>query len=271
MTRVRGLRRRWWAGILLGAVVSCGHDAPTRPDITPEALAHQLDSLATASEQAGHPEGSMALSQAALALRSGSASSDITISDGGTAAQYQALALRIDPGTAADVATPPGTTVFQLPTIWGLVAWQSDPAGRVILITGLADSVDMNTAALDQASSGTWPPENAAIGIGLIIEGGKLQLVAVSGNAVLTPTDSLGPCAQPTQRIYGATAPTAAGTTTLPPLTCTRSSFAGHFDIAFQPAASTFPFAPQAGAPTRALTMTRQTVNGIRLAPETTP
>src|SRR5690242_7997787 len=85
------------ATLLIGALVSCGHDAPTQPQITPEALAHQLDSLATASQQAGNLQGSMAFSQAAVALRNGVATSEITIVDGTTGEQYKALAIRFDP------------------------------------------------------------------------------------------------------------------------------------------------------------------------------
>lgn len=259
----------WCTALLLGALVACGHDAPTRPEITPDMLAHQLDSLATASQQAGNPEASLALGQAALALREGASMSTITIAEGNSTAQYQALAVRIDPGPMPDVALPRGTEAFQLPAIWGLVAWRNEPAGRLIAVTGLADSVDLDLTALGNSLAGSTTPTALAIGFGLLVDGGTLHLVSVSGNAVLSPLASIGQCEHPSTSVSSASVP--GGTTTLPSLSCTKSSFTGHFDITFQPASGTFPFAPETDAPTRTFTMARQTVNGIRLVPETIP
>ena len=191
----------------------------------------------------------MALAQAAQAVHFGATPSTITIADGSTAEQYQALAVSLDMDTSLASNRPPGTTWSIPGRMWGFIAWQGQPAtGRLIAITGFADSASFDLHTLGPLATDSSLALLAPIGIGMILEQGAIRFISVSGTAVLLPQESTGPCE---------------GSTTV----CTRTSFMGHFAIDFQTAADPFLFAPDSAAPARTFTMASQIVNGIRLTP----
>jgi len=235
--------------LLIGALVACGHDEPTRPELTPDALARQFDSLAQSSAASSSLDLSMALSQAAQAAHFGATPSTITIANGSSTEQYQALAVRLDMDTTLASHRPPGTTWFIPGHMWGLVAWQGPPAtGRVIALTGFADSASFDLRAAEQLATDSSMALIAPIGIGLILEAGAVRWISVSGTAVLSPQGTIGPCEESTTG-------------------CTRTAFMGHFAIDFQTAADPFYFAPDSTTPAHTFTMASQVVNGILLTP----
>lgn len=235
--------------LLIGALVACGHDEPTRPELTPDALARQFDSLAQSSAASSSLDLSMALSQAAQAADFGAAPRTITIANGSSAEEYQALAVRLDMDTTLASHRPPGTEWFIPGHMWGLVAWKGPPAtGRVIALTGFADSASFDLRAAEQFATDSSMALRAPIGIGMILEEGTVRLISVSGTAVLSPQDTIGPCEE-----------SATG--------CTSTAFMSHFAVAFQTAADPFYFAPDSTAPEQTFTMASQVVNGILLTP----
>lgn len=235
--------------LLVGALVACGHDEPTRPELTPDALARQFDSLAQSSAASSSLGRSMAFAQTAQAVHLGAAPSTITIVNGDSAEQYQALAVSLDVDTSLASNRPPGTSMFMPGHMWGLVAWQGPPAtGRVIAITGFADSASFDLRAAEQLATDSSMALIAPIGIGMILEHGAVRLISVNGAAVLSPQETTGPC-------EGST------------IGCTKTTFIGHFTIDFQTAADPYYFAPDSTAPARTFTMASQVVNGIRLTP----
>lgn len=243
---------------------ACGGDEATRPRLTPEMLAEQLDSIGLAVADAGGTERSPALLNAAQSLRSGAEPSEITIVEDGAAADYQALVTWFRADTF-DVAGPIAGRKLIIPDNWTLVAWQGPPAtGRLIAITALTDTVSLGMVEPPYGDDGTGMPLVPAFGLAMVVENGALRLLAAGGTAALAAGDPGPKCATASVMTWTRRDPLIARSDATFPTECSLASFDVGFDAVLAPPSDSLPFLPDTTAQTHTLTMVSQVVRGLR-------
>ncbi|HET7550897.1 MAG TPA: hypothetical protein VFK04_06380 [Gemmatimonadaceae bacterium] len=250
--------------LLAVLLTACGGDEATAPQLTPEMMARQLDSLGVAVATAGGQDRSLALVNAAQSLRSGAEPSVITIAEDGVADDYQALVTWFRADTFTVVGTDPARKLV-IPDHWTLVAWKGAPAsGRLIAVTALTDSVSLGMAQPAYGDDGTGIPVVPAFGLAMVIENGALRLLATSGTAGLMAGDAGQKCAAASTLISSRRDPLISRSDLSFPIECSLTSFDVGFDAVLAPPSDSFSFLPDTTAPSHTLTMPSQVVQGIR-------